>query len=306
MGRSVILLDGGMGQELVKRSDQEPTPLWSAKVMLDNPELVQTVHEEYIQAGAKVITLNNYTATTERLSRDATVDLMAPIHRAAKEAARRARNKTADKGVEIAGCLPPLVASYKPELAPSSEECLQSYRDLVDFQKDGVDLFIVETASNICEAVAATRAVEEIGMPVWTSFTLSDDESSTLRSGESLEYAMEQVIAAGADAVLINCSMPETIQRALEVLNHACVPTGAYANGFKSIAGLDAGGTVKSLSAREDLSPQIYAKWGLNCVDAGLTIIGGCCETSPAHISALKTELEKAGYEITSKSNLAV
>jgi len=301
MNRSVVLLDGGMGQELVKRSGQEPTPLWSARVMLDNPNLVQTIHEEYIEAGAKVITLNNYTATPERLSRDATVDLIKPIHQSAKHVASRARTRVGIKDLWIAGSLPPLVASYKPELTPSEEQCLGSYRELVALQKDGVDIFIVETASTIREAVAATRAVEEIGMLVWTSFTLSDEGDAKLRSGENLEDAMEQVISAGADAILINCSMPETIDRATHVLRHSCVPTGAYANGFTSIAGLDAGGTVKSLSAREDLSPEIYAKWGRKCVDAGLTIIGGCCETSPAHIAALRFELESAGYKISKK-----
>ena len=67
--QTVVLLDGGMGQELIKRSANAPTPLWSATVMRDEPDLVTTVHADYIQADARVITLNNYSATPVRLAK---------------------------------------------------------------------------------------------------------------------------------------------------------------------------------------------------------------------------------------------
>ncbi len=68
--RRITLLDGGMGQELIKRSPAEPTPLWSARVMLDYPELVKEVHLENIRAGARVITVNAYSVTRDRLERE--------------------------------------------------------------------------------------------------------------------------------------------------------------------------------------------------------------------------------------------
>jgi len=128
MDKSIILLDGGMGQELIRRSGLAPTPLWSTRIMLDNSELAETLHIDFIKAGAKVITLNNYTATLARLERDASVDLFEPIHRAAINIAQLAREKAGMPGVMIAGCLPPIVASYKPELAPNAESCLAEYR----------------------------------------------------------------------------------------------------------------------------------------------------------------------------------
>ena len=118
MIKSVVLLDGGMGQELIRRSGLPPTPLWSARVMLDNPALVEELHIDFIEAGAKVISLNNYTATPARLTRDANINLFEPIHQAAKKTAQSAREKSGASGVMIAGCLPPIVASYKPELSP--------------------------------------------------------------------------------------------------------------------------------------------------------------------------------------------
>ena len=68
--KNVILTDGGMGQELVRRSKSEPTPLWSARVLIDEPDLVRDLHAEFIRAGARVITINTYSATPERLARE--------------------------------------------------------------------------------------------------------------------------------------------------------------------------------------------------------------------------------------------
>jgi len=297
--KKVVLLDGGVGQEIFKRTESDPSPLWSTQVMLDDPGLVQSVHEEFIEAGARLITLNNYTATPQRLGRDASVDLLKPIHDAAIRIAHAAKKESGHSDVRIAGCLPPLIASYKPELSPCAETCLESFRELVALQKHGVEHFMVETAANIREGVAATLAAKETGLSCWTAFTLDDDAIGLLRSGEKLEEAIKQVIEAGADAVMVNCSMPETIEAALPILTGLPVPAGAYANGFTTIKGFDAGGTVDALSARKDLGPEIYAKWGLRCVKAGLQIIGGCCETGPDHIAALSDILLRNNYEIS-------
>ena len=274
--------------------------MWSTQIMLDNPNLVQTVHADFIRAGARLITLNNYTATRQRLGRDASVDLLKPIHDAAIKVANGARQECGIADVRIAGCLPPLIASYKPGMSPCEDDCLNSFRELVALQKDGVEHFMVETASNIREGVTATRAAKESGLPCWTAFSLDDDRQGVLRSGESLQEAAERVIEVGADAVMVNCSMPETIDAVLPILASLPVPSGAYANAFTSIKGLNAGGTVEALSAREDLGPKTYAEWGLKCVQAGLEIIGGCCETGPDHIAALRSALESDGYQISS------
>lgn len=300
MTKSITLLDGGMGQELIRRSGQEPTPLWSARILLDNPELVENLHIDFIRAGAKVISLNNYTATPTRLSRDATIDLFEPIHSEAKRIARSAREKAGVDGVKIAGCLPPLVASYKPELAPSPEDCLTQYRELVAVQADGVDLFFCETLATIREAIAAAKAVLETALPVIVSFTLDDTHPSQLRSGENLTDAVKAVAPLGVHAVMANCSMPETMNAALPLLVDAFPKVGAYANGFQSVASLDAGGTVAGLQARKDLTPEKYADYVLGWVEMGAKIVGGCCEVGPDHIVAIEKALRSKGYSVTS------
>lgn len=301
MDKSIILLDGGMGQELVRRSGVEPTPLWAARIMLDNPELVEQLHVDFIKSGAKVIVLNNYTATPARLARDATIDLFAPIHNAAKEIALSARRTAGVEGIQIAGCLPPIVASYKAELAPDAQACLVQYRKLVAIQKDVIDLMFCETISTIREAVAAATAAREAGLVTVVSFSLDDEHPERLRSGELLVDAVNAVEPLGVEAVTVNCSMPETVTAAMPLLVKAFPIVGGYANGFQSIAALDAGGTTIGLKARKDITPKIYAEYALSWAEAGAKIIGGCCEVGPAHLAEVTRVLRAAGYEINSR-----
>ncbi|MBR2513782.1 MAG: homocysteine S-methyltransferase family protein [Halomonas sp.] len=294
---SVILLDGGMGQELRRRSSYPASPLWSAQVMLDEPHLVISAHRDFIEAGAEIITLNNYSATPQRLARDGDPALFATLHGAALAAARQAREESG-RAASIAGCLPPLVASYHHEVVPDDTTCLDSYRLLVDAQA-GVDLFICETMSLIREARAATLAAAERNTRVWTAFTVDDSDGTRLRSGELLAEAAEATMAAGAEKILVNCSVPEAITTAMDVLAAANIPFGGFANGFTSIAALQPGGTVDTLAAREDLGPQAYADYALKWVKQGATVVGGCCEVGPAHIAAIATRLKNAGYTLT-------
>lgn len=299
MSKPIALLDGGMGQELIRRSGLPPTPIWATRVLLDSPELVETLHIDFIRAGAKVISLNNYTATPTRLARDASVELFEPIHKEAIQVAHVAREKSGVEGIQISGCLPPLVASYKPDLVPSYEACLEEYRKIAAIQSDGVDVLFCETMATLREAEAAGKAACETGLPVVISFTLDDDNPQCLRSGETLIEGVKAVEPLGIEAVLINCSMPETITAALPSLVEAFPRVGAYANGFQSVASLEVGGTVSQLKARQDLTPEKYADYVLGWVDMGANIIGGCCEVGPAHISAINRALSEKDYAVT-------
>ena len=126
-GNAVVLLDGGVGQELYRRSTIPAAPLWSVQVMMDEPHLVEAVHLDFIEAGARIITTNTYTATPHRLAREGVAEKFEALHGAALAAAASAREKSGD-AVRIAGCLPPLVGSYRPDLTPPEDECLANYR----------------------------------------------------------------------------------------------------------------------------------------------------------------------------------
>lgn len=281
----ITILDGGMGQELIRRSSQPPSTLWSAHVMMHEPEIVEAVHREYIDSGAQVLTLNSYSATPERLARDASKDLFEPLQAKAIEIAKRAIGTS---NTQLAGCLPPLFGSYHPEMAPDFDTCLDTYRKVVACQKDAADLFLCETMSSVKEAETATLAGKESGKPVWCALSLDDDDGMKLRSGESVEAGIEAAKKAGADAILFNCSSPEAITQAMSTLAKCGLPFGAYANGFTKANDLKIGGTVDVLKARTDLGPNEYADFCQLWVDQGATIIGGCCEVGPAHIAELK------------------
>jgi len=296
----LYLLDGSMGQELIHRSGLKPTPLWATQVMLDMAHLVEELHLEYIQAGAEIITLNTYTATPQRLARDAAIELLPKIYASAIQAAQNARQEAIARAivkpgkVQIAGCLPPLVASYRADVSPNFDECFASYQQLVSLQSHAVDLFLCETMSSINEATAAARAAQSTSLPVWVSFTLQDDISDVpkLRGGELLSLAITEMNRINVDGVLINCSSPETIQQALPLMAHFSGLKGAYANGFVSVDALAPGGTVAELKARTQLTPKLYAAFAQEWLAAGLTIIGGCCEVGPAHIRYLAEHIQ--------------
>ncbi len=294
----IALLDGGMGQELLKRAANPPSPLWSAQVLLDEPEIVEAVHLDYIRAGARIITLNAYSVTPERLERDGDATMFAKLQARAISLAKKARDRSG-KDVAIAGCLPPLVASYRPDITPDETASLSLYRQIVAEQQSHVDLFLCETLASVREADVATRAAVESGLPVWTSMTVVDGDGSRLRSGEPLQDGIAAATKAGASAVLVNCSWPESLGQSLPLLAKSGLPFGAYANGFTSIDKLKPGGTVEKLTARTDLDPEAYAKHVMSWVKAGATIVGGCCETGPGHIAEIARQLDQGGHVIT-------
>ncbi|TPK98966.1 homocysteine S-methyltransferase family protein [Mesorhizobium sp. B2-4-14] len=299
--KRVILTDGGMGQELVRRSKSEPTPLWSARVLIDEPDLVRGLHAEFIRAGARVITINTYSATPERLAREGAEDLFKPLQKRGIDLARQARDEAGDTA--IAGCLSPLFGSYAPALTISYQDTLDIYRRIVAEQANGVDLFLCETMASAEEARAAVTAASESGKPVWVSWTLADHGEPRLRSGETIAAAANALGGLPVAARLLNCCRPEAIAAALPELIELGGPVGAYANGFTSIEALQHGGTVDVLHARHDLDPEAYADQAMDWVEVGAQIVGGCCEVGPSHIAALRDRLEETGYEISGVAN---
>jgi len=288
----VTLLDGGMGQELVRRSGKAPTPLWSTSVMQEQAGLVQTLHEDFIKAGADVITTNAYTCTPCRLARDANESLFEPLQITACEIALKARDSVGRSTVKVAGCLPPLVASYRPDLALGDDESRRSYQRICDIQSRYVDLFICETMSSIEEALIAGTVACETGLPTCMALSLDDEKPYRLRSGELLSDALQALAELPLQALLLNCSRPETISHAWPILSAGShVATGAYANGFTAIDALKPGETVSSLEARHDLGPQAYANFAMEWVANGATMVGGCCEVGPEHIACLRERL---------------
>ncbi|XDZ66300.1 homocysteine S-methyltransferase family protein [Alphaproteobacteria bacterium LSUCC0684] len=292
---SITLLDGGLGQEIQKKTGASAHPLWSVKVMMEQPSIVSDVHREFIAAGADAIAVNTYTATPQRLAANGHPDWFEPAQKMALDLAAQARD-AAGRVVHICGCLPPLVASYRADKSLDYTASLESFRSIVAIEKDRVDVFFIETMAKISEAEAAIDAAKESGKPVFVGFTVEDDDGNLLRSGENLADAVAMVRSRDIAGVMVNCSYPEAVTRAMPVLADAGIRFGGYANGFTSIAALDPGTTVDRLQARTDLTPEIYGDFVFSWIEAGATIVGGCCEVGPGHIRHLHERLEAGGY----------
>jgi S-methylmethionine-dependent homocysteine/selenocysteine methylase len=288
----LILLDGGMGQELIKRKVSGQGVLWSAKALFDNPAAVQAVHEDYIRAGADVITTNSYACIRNNFAPEGLLDRLGEMNQLAAMLARRARDRVG-RQVLIAGSMGPQNGSYRPDLVGSYDETEALYREQAGFLAPHVDLFICETLSCIREARAAVSAAVATGKPVWLSWTIEDSGAANLRSGESIRAAWDDIDGMGVSAVLLNCSPPEAIGKALpELVAISNVPVGAYANAFTPIPEKwDFHGETSIPPSRIDLTPQAYAEHAANWLAAGARIIGGCCEVGPAHIEQLNRTL---------------
>ena len=293
----ILLLDGGMGQELMRRSTRPPEPLWSARTVEREPEIVIAAHADFIAAGARVITVSSYAATPQRLAEEGEADRFEALQRKACELALRARDRSG-VDVAIAGCLPPLVRSYRPDLAPSPETMAESYARIVAAQAGEVDLFVCETLASLDEIIAAVGAARAAGIAVWTGVTVQDGDGTRLRSGVPVEDAARVAAAAGADAVLVNCSSPEAVSDAMRGLAAAGKPFGGLPNGFVSVAPQAADGVVTRMRARDDLSPARFVDFALAWADAGATLLGGCCEIGPSHLAALRDRLKRDGVSL--------
>jgi len=286
---SVALLDGGLGQEIYRRAPDVSSALWSVAVMLERPDIVTAVHRDFILAGAKTLTLNTYPATPTRLKRLGVHEQMATIHQQAFQALQDAIDETGAE-VDIAGCLPPLFASYQGQPARTFADLQDEYNTLVRLQERG-DVILIETMTNTLEARAACAAARELGKPFGVSFRV--EVNGDLKSGETLTEAVAAVAEYAPTAVMLNCCDPEILTAAMPQLVSMYPLVGGYANAFESVEEMARGGLADALEAREDVSPQIYTGVVRQWLTAGARIVGGCCEITPAHIRHLADGLAK-------------
>jgi S-methylmethionine-dependent homocysteine/selenocysteine methylase len=293
----ITLLDGGMGQELIARSGDDPTPLWATRVMLDHPGLVRDIHADYFAAGATIATTNSYAIHHDRLARFGLDPMFQALHLRALAEAHEAR--AAHGSGRIAGSLGPLQASYRPDLTEPLAEAAPKFAEIARLMAPHVDLILIETQASIEAAEGAVVGAQAAGKPVWLSVSVDDHDGSKLRSGEPVAD-LARLLKHPIAAVLANCSVPEAMAAALDGIKSLGKPFGAYANGFTHISGnfLKEAPTVKELTHRHDLTPEKYADFALAWVAQGATLIGGCCEVGPAHISHLHDRLIAEGHRI--------
>ena len=295
--RKPALLDGGMGRELRFQGVPVPATIWSAGALMTHPEVVKQIHGDYIAAGADIITTNTYGIIRSDLAREGLEDRYAELNRLAGRLAVEAREASPHQ-VWIAGSLPPLRGSYRPDRVGPPEEIAAFYREQAELLAPFVDLFLCETMSSAAEGRVAAMAACAVGKPVWVAWTLHEDRSGNLRSGESIDTAAAALEGLPVSGCLANCCAPESITRAMPRLTSLGVPwIGGYANTFTPVPqdwALDGDRETDGLlNLREDLDPERYAAHAAEWLAAGATVVGGCCGTRPAHTARLRALMDR-------------
>ncbi|MCP4341494.1 MAG: homocysteine S-methyltransferase family protein [Desulfobulbaceae bacterium] len=294
----ITLLDGGMGRQLLHMGAPFRQPEWSALALIEAPDFVRRAHEDFAAAGSDVLTTNSYAVVPFHLGEARFAAKGAAL---AALSGRLAAEAAAPFGCRVAGSLPPVFGSYRPDLFdPIQAPAL--LRVLIDALDPHVDLWLAETLGSIAEAEAVGDALFGDDRPAWFAYTLMDGDEMPgdvprLRSGEMVGDAVSSAVDLGAAAILFNCSQPEVmgsaIDMALDELHSLGteLPVGAYANAFAPQK-KDAQANTAILEIRSDLDPAGYLAFADDWRRRGATIIGGCCGIGPEHIAALSTMLK--------------
>jgi S-methylmethionine-dependent homocysteine/selenocysteine methylase len=280
------ILDGGMGRELQRLGAPFRQPEWSALALLQGPEYVTQAHEGFARAGANMISTNSYAIVPFHIGDTLFSERGLALAGLAGQLARDVADR---HGVRVAGSLPPVLGSYRPDLFE-----VKAARAILTVLIEGLtpfaDVWLAETLSSLGEAELVGEMLAADSRPLWLSFTLNDEGSASLRSGESIEAAVALAQKLDAAALLFNCSAPEVMEdavaRARAALGTDAIEIGVYANGFAhSDTEVPANGGLRDI--RADLDPPRYLEWARKWVAAGATMVGGCCGIGPQHIQAL-------------------
>src|SRR3954454_16171986 len=304
-GNRTVLCDGAMGTALYGRG------VFLNKCFdelnLTQPELVRSVHEEYLQAGAEIIETNTFGANSFRLHRFGLQDQARAINQAGARLAREAVVQLADKqagSAFVAGSVGPLGIHLEPLGKISLEEARDAFADQIEGLVAGgagvgVDLLIVETMPAINEAEQAIHAAKRIAPEVPVMAMVTVDEEANCLDGTPADVAAARVTPAGADASGCNCSTgPVTVLTAIERMRGATdLPLVAMPNA----------GMPRNVDGRNIYlcSPEYMASFARKFVRAGVQFVGGCCGTTPNHIRAMKSAIRAMDAQQTATPQAA-
>jgi homocysteine S-methyltransferase len=281
-----LILDGATGTELNRRGVDTGLPLWSANALLtdEGTRVLQDVHEDYLRAGADILTTNTFRTHRRALAPSGNAERALELTRRAVDVARKALAAIPSERTRfVAGSISTLEDCYRPDLVPPDDQLRAEHSERVHHLVEcGVDVFLVETINSIREAAIIAKLATITGTPVIVSFVCNRD--GRILSGETLTDAARELLPLGVSALGVNCGPTPDLAKPLGELQAACpkdFPLIAYGNiGYAD----EAVGWVNT-DAQE---PSVY------CAHAKhwpVKIIGGCCGTTPAHIAKLNETL---------------
>jgi 5-methyltetrahydrofolate--homocysteine methyltransferase len=283
-GGEIIIADGAMGSLLMSKG--LPSGMSPESFNLSHPEILTEIAELYFNAGAEIVQTNTFGGSSLKLSNYGLDDKTAEINKKAVEAVREAVGQEA----YVSGSCGPTGKMLKPFGDTEPEMMYESfYQQLEALINAGIDVVCVETMTDINEALQAVKAARAISttIPVMATMTFDPTPKGFFTvMGVTIEQAVQELEAAGASIIGSNCGngIEKMIEIAKEFKKFAKVPLIIQSN-----AGLP---ELKDNIPVYPETPEFMAEKSKELVDAGVSIIGGCCGTTPDHIKVIKMTLK--------------
>ena len=287
------ILDGGMGQELLARGMEANGTLWSANALLQKKyhKLLLDTHLDFIKSGAEVIVTNTFTLRRKRLYENNVDNKFEYLNKKAGEIAMKA--KELNPHVLIAGGLPPQDKTYE---ADKREDYIikDSFYEQAKILNPFVDFFYFDVLSSVREFRLGIEAIKNFNKPYLIGAHIS--EGTVLPSNESLSDIINKIDHKNLLGIMLSCISPENYEKNLDEIKNLGVPFGFKLNAFITTSpkngyfanySRNGGNPNEFLGQRKDLNPKKMSAFVKKFKDAGATILGGCCETRPAHIKEI-------------------
>ena len=291
--KSVRILDGGTGQELLSRGLKANGSLWSANALLQDKyhDILLSIHSDFIKAGAEVIVTATFATRRKRLRDNKIENKFEYLNQKAGEIAVKAKKKFSN--ILIAGGLPPQNFTYEADNR-NEEEITNNFKEQAKVLDPYIDFFYFDVLSSIKEFRCGIKAIKEFKKPYLIGIHIS--EGTNLPSGEKISK-IQDVIDNQVLGVILSCISPENYEANLKEVKNIGIPFGFKLNGYvttkpntsftENYLKSKTGNPIDILGKREDLTPDKMARIVKKFKDAGATILGGCCETGPLHIAAM-------------------
>ena len=288
------ILDGGMGQELLARGMKPNGTLWSANALLKDEyhQLLLDTHLDFIKSGAEIIVTTTFTTRRLRLRDNKIEDKFEYLNTKAGEIAKKAKEK--NPHILIAGGLPPQYLTYEADTR-SDNEIKENFYEQAKLLNPFVDFFYFDVLSSVREFKLAIEAIENFDKPYLIGAHIS--EGIKLPSGEKVSQIISEIEHKKLLGLILSCVSPENYELNLNEIKNLGIPFGFKLNGFvttcpksgytNSYNKSKSGNPNEFLGQRKDLTPKKMALFVKKFKDAGATILGGCCETRPAHIEEM-------------------
>ena len=290
------ILDGGMGQELLAKGLKAKGSLWSATALIEKKyhQLVVDAHLDFIKSGADVIVTNNFSARRIRMIQNKVEEHFNYANEKAGELALKAK-EISKKNVLIAGSLPGQNDTYV--LDQRDKKIIEKgFHDQAKLIKPFVDFFYLDVLCGTRECELALNVVEKMNLPVLVGLHVK--KNGKLPSNENISEVVEKCKNKNWLGIILACVSPEIIEKTIDEVKQLDMPFGYKANLWKTeepvpvhkfASPSDEIGTnpAKVMGTREDYTDVMFLEFSKKMISKGATILGGCCEIRPSHISEI-------------------